>query len=161
MTMIKLIGILVLSVAVIMIGFLKCLKLKSRVRYLSSIKQFAFSCADDMRFNQKGVFKLFENYGNDELGFLKELDADSLNDEDKLSEILEKNGIEDADKKTFCSFLRGLGMSDIEGQRLHCEYYYKCFDNLLNEAANDNTEKGRVFKTVYLFAGITLFLIFI
>lgn len=159
--MIRLFGVLVLSIAVIMIGFLKCLKLKSRVRYLNSVKQFAFSCADDMRFNQKGVFKLFENYGNNELGFLKELDANSLYDEEKLAEILENNGIENEDKKTFCAFLRGLGMSDIEGQKLHCEYYYKCFDNLLNEAAYNKAEKGRIFKTVYLFAGITLFLIFI
>lgn len=159
--MIKLLGILVLSVAVIMIGFLKCLKLNNRVRYLNSVKQFAFSCADDMRFNQKGVFKLFENYGNNELEFLKELDANSLNDDKKLVELLEQNGIFEADIKTFCAFLQGLGTSDIEGQRLHCEYYYKCFCNLLNEADNDKTEKGRIFKTVYLFAGITLFLIFI
>ena len=159
--MIRIFGVMVISFSVVIIGFLKCLKLSSRVKFLELIKQFAFSCADDMRFSQKSVFDVLKKSGKNDLEFFKTLDAETLNNECKLIEILDKNGIDDSDKKIVCSFLLGLGTTDIDGQKLHCQYYYNCFDNLLKEAVEIQKEKGRIFKTIYLFAGITLFLILI
>lgn len=159
--MFKFSGVLLLSLTVSCIGFFKYLKFVKRVKYLEAIKQFAHCCADDMRFSQKNVFSILEGCNSKELSFFKEINSDNISDAKKIQQLTEDNGIEERDRSAFCLFLQSLGSSDIEGQKLHCKYYFELFNSMLSDAKNEQDEQGRIYKSMYLFAGIALFIILI
>ena len=71
------------------------------------------------------------------------------------SKFLEK------DISLIVDFLTNLGDGDIEGQTAHCRYYSEKFHVLLSEAKNELYEKGRLFKSLSVSAGVALFIILI
>ncbi len=159
--MLKIFGASLISLAVSCIGFVKYIRLSKRVRYLEAARQFSFGLADDMRFNQKDIFSILINCKSFELEFFKSVSIDNIGDEKYLQDLALENGIEPSDVEIFSGFLKNLGTSDIEGQKVHCSYYAERFSSRLDEAKAEREEKGRVQRTIYLFAGAALFLILI
>ena len=159
--MLKLIGAVFVSLSVSSVGWLKYSKYSKRVKYLEAVRQFSFGCADQMRFNKNNIFLILKTTKINELSFFKNITEENIADKVKLTSLIFESGVEPMDIELILNFLQGLGTSDIEGQTLHCKYYADAFESLLKDAKAELNEKGRLFRTVYLFAGVALFIILI
>lgn len=159
--MIKFVGLILLSIAISSFGFLYYEKLKSRERYLEAIKHFSNSCVEQMRYTSKSIFEIFSENSEDELQFLKKVNSENILNTEEISELLQENNVLDADKKAITSFLEKLGDSDIDSQKAHCKYYFDYFSQQLEGAREESSQKGRLYISMFVFAGAAIFIIFI
>lgn len=158
--MLKILGCLLLFLAVSAIGFLFAEKLSKRVKYLKSLKHFSLSCSDEMRYNGKKLFNILSDYKDDNLHFLSKISRENILLKDEL-ELLLKDYINDSDVDVLVEFFKKLGNSDIEGQKTHCAYYFELFGSMLEEAQKELDEKGKLYKTLSVFGGLALLILII
>ncbi len=159
--MLKIVGILLFSISIGSIGFIKSEKLRFRKKYLQEFEQFSVSCIEEMRYKKDIVFDIFSNAQYKELFFLSQIDRNNISNERELIKIIRKANFYEADTEVIFSFISKLGDGDLESQKAHCGYYAEKFHMMLSEATNDFNEKGRLFKSLSVSAAVALFIIMI
>lgn len=70
-------------------------------------------------------------------------------------------GLKADDKELLKEFGRGLGVTDVEGQLAHCGLYKEIFTRRLNEVKEDRDKKVKLYRSLGIFAGISLALLII
>ncbi len=159
--MLKLIGAMFICLAVSAVGFLYCEILKKRIRILQAIKCFTSICADKMRFCGCDIFSIFDECHDNELQFLKRINRNNIMNKNYLENLFKEHLLDEKDIKAFVEFIQRLGDSDIEGQQSHCNYYSETFSKLLTEAMMKLNENGKLYRTLFMFGGLALFILII
>ncbi len=159
--MLKLVGSLLICLAVSSIGFIYCEGLKQRVRYLEAIKRFIVNCNDKMRFGGSNIFTIFDDCEDKELLFFKKINRENIMDKNFLERLFKNLPLDEGDIKALIGFIEKLGSSDIEGQKTHCDYFFDVFSNLYDDAKLKLSDNGKLFRTLFIFGGLALFILII
>ena len=159
--MLKLIGLLALSATVGAIGFIYCDRLIARKKFLEKLTLFAAACSGTMRYSHRSIFDIFKENGTRELKFLNDLDKYTITDRTAVSEILISCGVNALDRAVVTEFIIGLSEGDIKELSNHCECYKLKFQQMHSEAQKDASERGRLFRTLFVLVGFALFIILI
>lgn len=150
-----------LSVAVGLMGFVYSERLNRRKRYLDALYMFSSQCVGQMRCKSDNIFEIFKENGKKELAFLRLVTPENIADVAALQQILLKSGFLEQDIFLISEFVSRLGMGDIGAQSEYCSFYSEKFSYKLKEARDEARDKGRLFKSLFMFAGAALFIIFI
>ena len=159
--LLKIFGILALGVAVGAVGFVYYDRLIHRRRYLEKLTLFAATCANTMRCTHRSVFEIFKENGIKELKFLQRINKTNLTERTAVSELLIAADVASSDRAVVTDFVVDLSVGDIKELTAHCEYYRLKFEQMLGVAEKDVGEKGRLFRSLFVLAGVALFIILI
>lgn len=159
--MLRTLGVLLLSLATGAVGFILNDKYKQRYQYLEAMCRFSCVLTDEMRSRHNGLFEIFSKYAKGRLCFLRQINKDNIGSTEKLKSLLTGCGIEKTDAPLIADFLTGLGIGDISVQEDHCRYYTLKFNDLRSESKAQIADKGKLFKSLFMFAGAAVFIIFI
>jgi stage III sporulation protein AB len=150
-----------LSLAVSLTGFLISEKYSRRKRYLSSLFNFSSQCFSAMRYKNEGVFEIFKEFGKKELVFLNKVTPDNITDISSLQRLLLKEGILERDVFIISEFITRFGAGDIRAEENTCKFYSEKFKVLSKEAETELHDKGKLFKSLFMFVGAALFIMLI
>ncbi len=159
--MLRVTGILLLSISIVSVGFLYAEGLKLRKRYLQCLIRFSMSLVNEMQCKNKNLFQIFSESSVKELSFLNGLKKEDMSEPLIVKKTVANAGIQGEDAETVTEFLLNLGTSEISGQRMHCEYYSAVFEDKRNEAERLYCEKGKPAMILSTLGGLALFIILI
>ena len=159
--LLKIIGLIFLSLSIASVGFLYTETLNFRKRYLQQLVLFSNGLTNEMKSRNTNVFSIFSNISAKELFFLKNITREEIEDINVLKERIKNAGVFLEDIEAVTSFLAKLGASDIEGQDIHCRYYSNIFLNKSREAEKVILEKGKPARILSVLGSLALFIILI
>lgn len=159
--MLRTLGVLLLSLATAATGFIVNDKYKQRFTVLDELCRFSAVLTDEMRSRHNGLFEIFVRHGKGRLEFLSRINKDNIGCTEKLVSVLINCHIDKSDAPVIADFLTGLGVGDITVQEDHCRYYSEKFSQLRSESKAQIADKGRLLKSLFMFAGAAVFIIFI
>ncbi len=159
--MLKIIGLTLLSLSVASIGFIYSERLSFRKRYLEQLMRFSNSFINEMQNTGQNLFTIFSCVSEKELEFLKCITKADITDSKALKQRLKSAGLFFKDFDTVAAFLMKLGTSDIDSQRLHCQYYAAKFSDSKQEAEIQSAEKGKPARILSVLGSMALFIILI
>ena len=159
--MLKIIGLIFISLSVASVGFLYTETLTFRKRYLQQLVLFSNGLTNEMKSRNTNVFSIFSNVSSKELAFLKNITQEDIKDINVLKEKVKYAGVFSEDIEAVASFLAKLGASDIEGQNIHCKYYSGVFSDKCRDAEKVILEKGKPARILSVLGSIALFIILI
>lgn len=153
------------------IGYTKAKMVSNRVlfieQYLSMISyirtQIRYSCEDIV-----SILERYEQINARSLSFVNkcialckkgEIFSESWNK--SISSVEKGSGLKKEDIILIKDFGNGLGVSDVEGQMLHCELSEKLMSDRLNNARDEKNKKYRLYQLLGVSSGICIALIFI
>ena len=162
--MLKALGVIFISSAIAATGFLYSSALKKRTEMLSAMCRFVEKAETQIRYVGNDIFGIISSAAEDEA--YKELPF--LGEMLRRREDWGKNAIEETvcvpnktDAKLIKSFFEGLGQSDCEGQISHCSAYKDFFRAAVKKAMTEQENKGRLSRSLALFAATGLAIILI
>lgn len=159
--LLKIIGLIFLSLSVASVGFLYTETLNFRKRYLKQLVLFSNGLTNEMKSRNTNVFSIFSNISAKELIFLKNITREEIEDINVLKEKVKYAGVFSEDIEAVTSFLAKLGASDIEGQDIHCKYYSGVFSDKCRDAEKVIFEKGKPARILSVLGSMALFIILI
>lgn len=159
--MIHFLGVLLLSLSIGAVGFVLSENLVRRYKVFDMLCRFSASAADEMRCRNKNLFEILRSHGNGELAFLKNIDKEMLLDKNTLKKHIVNFRVNSCDADVIADFLTGLGVGDINSQKDFCDYYGEKFDEIKKDSKKQIADKGKLQKSLFLFAGAAVFIIFI
>lgn len=159
--LLKIIGLVFLSLSVASIGFLYTDTLNFRKRYLQQLVLFSNSLTNEMKSRNTNVFSIFSNISAKELSFLKTITKDDIENINLLKDKFKNAGVFSEDIEAVVSFVNKLGASDIEGQNIHCKYYSGVFSDKCRDAENVVLEKGKPARILSVLGSMAMFIILI
>lgn len=157
--MLRFSGVILLCLAVAGTGFAMCERMRYRKLYLDKIERFAGLCSEEMRCSSDSIFEIFGKYAVKELSFLKEFNKDNIKDTDKIRAILMSHGIDERDMFTISDFIVRLGSGDIKSEEEHCAFFENKFAKMRCDAERELSDRGKLLKSLFMFAGAALFII--
>lgn len=164
---IKLIGCVLIVSACFLTGYTMSRNLFVRRDFLKSFIVFLSALSTNMRYNSSDIFTLVSlSVREEEMSFFK-FDNTLHNQpfETAWSErirLLPKSlSLKKSDKELLSEFGRELGKTDIDGQLKHIELYKTVFEKQLYSAEEEISKKSKLYKTMGLFAGISIALMII
>lgn len=159
--MLKIFGLALVGLSVASIGFLYSQRLMFRKRYLEQFVLFSKNLTNEMRIRNSNVISIFSDVTAKELKFLKNITKEDFSDGESIKDKVRTAGVFPEDNETVTSFLVKLGTSDLEGQRIHCEYYANVFADKCREAERLISEKGKPARILSVLGGLALFIILV
>ena len=159
--LLKIIGLIFLSLSVASVGFLYTETLNFRKRYLQQLVLFSNSLTNEMKSRNNNVFSIFSNISAKELSFLKTITKDDIENINLLKDKFKNAGVFSEDIEAVTSFLVKLGASDIEGQNIHCKYYSGVFSDKCRDVEKMVLEKGKPARILSVLGSMALFIILI
>ncbi len=159
--MLKIIGLILISLSIASVGFLYTETLTFRKRYLQQLVLFSKGLTNEMKSRNTNVFSIFSNVSAKELAFLKTVTKDDILDINVLKEKVKYAGVFSEDIEAVTSFLAKLGASDIEGQIIHCKYYSGVFLDKCRDAEKVISEKGKPARILSVLGSMAMFIILI
>ncbi len=159
--MLKIIGLIFISLSIASVGFLYTETLTFRKRYLQQLILFSNGLTNEMKSRNTNVFSIFSNVSAKELAFLKTVTKDDMSDTKVLKEKVKYAGVFSEDTEAVTSFLAKLGASDIEGQNIHCKYYSGVFSDKCRDAEKVILEKGKPARILSVLGSLAMFIILI
>ncbi len=159
--LLKIIGLIFLSLSVASVGFLYTETLNFRKRYLQQLVLFSNSLTNEMKSRNNNVFSIFSNISAKELSFLKTITKDDIENINLLKDKFKNAGVFSEDIEAVAMFLTKLGASDIEGQDIHCKYYSGVFSDKCRDAEKVVLEKGKPARILSVLGSMALFIILI
>lgn len=142
-------------------GFVYCEKFYKRKRLFEALERFTSSAIEEMRSLGLNIFEIFRKYGKRELSFLNLFDKENIHNVEKIYNILKSNGFKEEDVFCVSDFFVSLGNGDIGAEQEHCSFYNKRFCDIRRSAEQEITEKCRLFRSLFMFAGAALFILLI
>ena len=159
--MIKLLGVLLLSIASVIPGFILNHRLVVRKKYLNEMSLLTLNIKNRIIDGGECVSEILLKESNGCFSFLKNLSLNNLTSFDEMKNILINKGFESTDSIVIAEFFGGLGRMDTKGERDNCDYYHNKFCCLINDAENELKDKGKLYKSLFVSLGIAVFIIFI
>ena len=159
--MIKFIGVLLLSLASAIPGFILNQRLVERKKYLNEISLLVLNIKNRISDGGECIFDIVSKESNGYFCFLKKCRLSILTSFDDLKSILIENGVKVSDSIVIAEFFSGLGRTDTEGERENCDYYHNKFCYLINEAECELKDKGKLYRSLFISLGFAVFILLI
>ncbi|MBQ4100820.1 MAG: stage III sporulation protein AB [Oscillospiraceae bacterium] len=167
--MIKILGIIFITIAFIGVGFLLCERYKKRMVELSCYLDFLNKIETEMRYTNAEIGRIIEFVisNDDKSNFALNMRENhtSKNIIEKWQEfsVLGKNKsiLTENDKQLFLNFSEFIGKTDLEGQLKSFTILKEKVRANLSHATDDYKNKGNMYRQLFMFGGIGLSIIFI
>ena len=156
----KLLGAVLLVASGLLAGLAGAARLKRRARLLLDLKTLLQASQTGIRYAAESLAGLVLENQTSRFCRLAERDSQFLSDP---AGALERAGRallqEPGDVELYLGFVRGLGVSDTQGQLEHIALYRALLEPRLEQAQADAAQKSRLLVALGLFGGITLSLL--
>ena len=156
----KFLGAVLLVASGLLAGLAGAARLKRRARLLLDLKTLLQAFQTGIRYAAESLAGLVLENQASRFCRLAERDSQFLSDP---AGALERAGVallqEPGDVELYLGFVRGLGVSDTQGQLEHIALYRALLEPRLEQARADAAQKSRVLVALGLFGGITLSLL--
>lgn len=164
----KLLGLLLISSVGAMIGIRASMQLKFRVQFLEKYITLMKETKTRIRLSACDIRKLFKS--NTGFAPLDEMTSEftqhMLKGEtakgawsEAVYSSYKGHAVPRVDKELISEFGNELGQSDIDGEINHIDMHISLVDDRLAEARSELLQKGKLYRTLGLFAGITISII--
>ncbi len=164
----KLLGLFLISFAGAMLGFGASLRLKSRVQFLEKYITLLKETRTRIRLSACDIRELFKgNTGCKPLDIMTADFTDRVKDGESVKDAwlaavgdsCDNHGAPRLDRELIAEFGKEFGQSDIDGEINHIDIHISLVEDRLDQARFELTQKGRLYRTLGLFGGITVSLI--
>lgn len=155
----KLLGCAALILAGTAVGFLKARSLSSRKKLLRSVGTLMQDLATRLRYQSDDIFTSVTLAAKSAGLSIKE-DADRSQGflpwwERQTKEFAPPHVLHNSDKELLFSFGSQLGATDLEGQLSHIELCRTLLSKQLSDAEEELKQKGRLYRTLGVFGGVS------
>lgn len=168
--MIKITGIILVTITFVSIGFLLCEKYKNRMIELSCYLDFLNKVETEMRYTNSEISRIIENIlsFDDKSNFALNT-KENINSKNNIIDIWQnfatsgknKALLTENDKQLFLDFSNFIGKTDIDGQLKSFAILKEKVNANLTNATNDYKNKGNMYRQLFIFSGIGLSIVFI
>lgn len=164
----KLLGLFLISSVGALIGVQASLKLKKRVQFLEKYITLMKETKTRIRLSACDIRELFKsNTGFAPLDdmttnftlYVKKGDTVKNAWHKAVSTSYKSHNISRADTELIAEFGAEFGQSDIDGEINHIDMHTALIEDRLIQARSELSQKGKLYRTLGLFAGITVSLI--
>lgn len=155
----KLLGCAALVLAGTAVGFMKARSLSSRRRLLAAVGTLMQDLATRLRYQSEDIFTSVTLAAKSAGLSIKE-DADRSQGflawwELQTESFAPPHVLHNSDKELLSSFGSQLGTTDLEGQLSHIELCRAMLSKQLSEAEEEQRQKGRLYRTLGVFGGVS------
>lgn len=166
--MLKLIGLFLISVTGGLVGIKASLQLKSRVDFLEKYITLMHETKTRIRLSACDIRELFKNDSSFEpIDFLtaeftrnlKKNSTAKIAWETAVDSAFKKYRLSKTDKELISEFGADFGQNDIDGEINHIDLHIALVENRLEKARAELSQKGKLYRTLGIFGGITVSLI--
>ncbi|WP_106764799.1 stage III sporulation protein AB [Pseudoruminococcus massiliensis] len=164
----KLIGLFLISVTGGLAGINASLRLKSRTEFLEKYISLLSETKTRIRLSACDIRELFKNdSGYEPLDFMtaeftrniKNKSNAKISWERAVNSAFRKYRLSKADKELISDFGTDFGKRDIDGEISHIDLNIALIEDRLEKARTELTQKGKLYRTLGIFGGITVSLI--
>lgn len=159
--MIRIVGVFVLSVAVILPGFLLSQNLSKRKKYLDELCLLIINIKNSIVDGGDSITDILKRESFGKFVIFKDINFKSIQSKNVVPKLLLENGITRGDTEIITEFFKNLGVSDAESQKSYCDFYYSKFCLLAEDAKRELYDKGKLLKSLFLSLGAVIFIILI
>ncbi len=168
--MLKLIGLFLISVAGGLVGINASLRLKSRVEFLEKYITLMNETKTRIRLSACDIRELFKNDSGFEAidfmtaEFTRNIRRNSTAKdawEKAVNSTFKRYRLSKADKDLIAEFGTEFGQNDIDGEINHIDLHIALTEDRLEQARAELLQKGRLYRTLGIFGGITVSLIIV
>ncbi len=124
--------------------------MQQRVAGLTEVKRLLGGIRERIRYASEPMEELFSQWGID----LTEEGVDRERWENQVRVWGEQKGISNEDGMIVERFVRGFGLSDVEGSIRYCDEYRDIVEERLQQASEELRNKGRVFMALGICGGL-------
>lgn len=164
--MLKCLGFMIIMLAAISMGYVRCKKLTLRVNFLTEYLQFINYLEAEMRYSSDLIQELVKKYCSPTLSnflscFSKNMDTgQTLKNAwvTALSNEKKSFGLDEADAELIHNFGTNLGNSDIESQISYCKMNKQLINSRIALAREEKDKKAKLYFILYFFAGLSIVL---
>lgn len=166
--MLKFLGASLVLLSSAALGYLKYKKLTDRIAFLTEYMQFVNYLETEIRFSSDCVAELVESYkAQGCLSFFLQKFMQCIKSKNSLSfswaravhTTKDLLGLVTEDVEIIHNFGASLGTTDVAGQISHCELNKKLIKKQISLAQTDKEKKGKLYFTLYFFAGLSVVLL--
>lgn len=164
----KLIGLFLISVTGGLVGIKASLLLKSRVEFLEKYITLMYETKTRIRLSACDIRELFKNdSGFEPINFLtseftRNIKKDSTAKiawETAVASAFKKYKLPKIDIELISEFGTDFGQNDIDGEINHIDLHIALVEDRLEKARTELSQKGKLYRTLGIFGGITISLI--
>ncbi len=167
--MFKILGCLLLIVSSSLGGYYLSLRLKNRSEFLRDFIAFLKSLKIQLRYTSGDIFSVLPMCSDSKIlksvlmNISENRDENSLSEiwENSFAEISKQNGLKKGDVKALADFGLNLGTTDTQGQLSHIDLYTEIFLKALDNATEELKNKGKLYKTMGFFLGVSVSLMIV
>lgn len=163
--MIKIFGMVFLTISGVTTGCYFAEKLLSRVQILASLMILVTEIKTKIEFLQQDLFDIFTSIQTQDsklLPFINDIaNLKNAYTRENIKGVIYASKIDKQDKQVVCDFFSNLGKSNVEAQSQHCEMYLELLKNRLESAKKEEQQKSRLYRSLGIFAsaGVVILLI--
>lgn len=160
--MIKIPGLILIVISCFSVGLYLSARLKYRLEFLSSFKEFLSSLEINIRYNCLEIIPLIKASAPVNITdiFSDENDGSFLDYwNNSINNIPKKFALKEEDLKLLYEFGRTLGTTDIEGQLNHIILYKNLIEANIDNSKKELKQKSKLYKTLGLFTGLSIALL--
>lgn len=161
----KLLGLLLISSVGAMLGISASLKLKFRVQLLEKYITLMKETKTKIRISACDIRELFKS--NMDFAPLDKMTSDftryikngkSVKNAwiDAVDNIYKNHSITKTDRDLLSEFGTEFGQNDVDGEINHIDMHISLVEDRLTQARSEFSQKGKLYRTLGLFAGITV-----
>lgn len=164
----KLIGLFLISVMGGLVGINASLRLKSRTEFLEKYITLLNETKTRIRLSACDIRELFKNdSGYEPLDFMTAEFTRNIKNKSNaknswkcaVDSAFKKYKLSKADRELISDFGTDFGQSDIDGEINHIDLNITLAEDRLEKARTELTQKGKLYRTLGIFGGITVSLI--
>lgn len=164
----KLIGLFLISVTGGLIGINASLKLKARADFLEKYITLMNETKTRIRLSACDIRELFKSAsGYEPLDFMtaeftrniKQKSSAKIAWEKAVTSAFKRYRLSKIDKDLIAEFGAEFGQSDIDGEINHIDLHIALVEDRLEKARTELVQKGKLYRTLGIFGGITVSLI--
>lgn len=159
--MIRVVGVCLVAVVAAVPGFLINERLARRKSFLVKMAELAMSVGASIKNGGECLEEILKSECRGELSFLKSIDLKLIGTVEEVKTVIKGFDVSESDSAVTAEFFEKLGTSDAVNERKYCEYYALRFEALAREAEKELNEKGRLYRTMFMFFGVAVFVILI
>lgn len=150
-------GVLLVIVSGLLAGLLGAIRVKRRARLLLDLKKMLQGFQTGIRFSAGTLSELILEQQDSKFCRVAERDGDFLWNPVKSLELAGRDLLwEQGDLDWYLGFVRGLGVSDVQGQLEHIGLYQSLLEPRLQIAQEESRQKSKVSVALGLFGGVAL-----
>lgn len=130
-------------------------KLQRRRKQLATVLLFLNRLTTSVRYRNDDMSLIVFSLADDELSPLKNAEHN------QYENIIKTLNFNSKDKALLISFFKDLGKTDIDGVLSHIKMYEELFSEQYENAKEDISSKGKLYRMLGLFSGLAFVVLFI